>query len=256
MAVRLSVIMVHSTPPTATAQQLAQQVVGELIGLQGIDLTLVEPFSQLHESSTDRLTLGSLGGDVAVLDWQSPAEILTSLASIDFQGKRSPHQHDREIPSAPANSRRIYAYDLSKFSRADDVIAALSRLNADRQVRAFSLGPPPISLASSSDPVSGENTPIKDIPEAPLRNPRDSVETDPPPPVTSQSLLKSDKPPSQGRQRQPAEPKTTRLGRPSRPARPLGYLINPDKLPQASQCGELPSRGRGDNLSVTEIRSG
>ena len=201
MAVRLSVIMVHSTPPTATAQQLAQQVVGELIGLQGIDLTLVEPFSQLHESSTDRLTLGSLGGDVAVLDWRSPAEILASLASIDFEGKRSPHQHDLEVPSAPANSRRIYAYDLSKFSRADDVIAALSRLNADRQVRAFSLGPPPISLASTSNRVSGQNAPIKGIPKAPLRNPQDSVQTDPP--VTSQSSLKSDKPPSQGHQRQP-----------------------------------------------------
>ena len=68
-----------------------------------------------------------------------PAEILALLTSIEFDGQRSPHQHDREVPAPPANSRRIYAYDLNKFSRADDVIAALSRLNADRQVRAFSL---------------------------------------------------------------------------------------------------------------------
>ena len=58
MAVRLSVIMVHSPPPTSTAQQLAQGVVGELIGLPGIDLTLVEPLDRLQATSTDRLTLG------------------------------------------------------------------------------------------------------------------------------------------------------------------------------------------------------
>lgn len=161
MAVRLSVIMVHSTPPTAIAQQLAQRVVGELIGLTGIDLTLVAPVGQLSESSTDRLTLASLSGDVAVLDWQRPEEILGSLERIGFDGKRCPHLHDLGVPAPPANSRRIYAYDLSKFSSAEEVIDSLSRLNADRQVRAFQLGPPPSSLASASSQgiTSSQGTP-------------------------------------------------------------------------------------------------
>ncbi len=75
MAIRLSVIMVHA-PPTAGAERTAQSVVGELIGLNGIDLTLVGPLAQLDETSTDRLTLASLSGDVAVLDWQRPEEIV------------------------------------------------------------------------------------------------------------------------------------------------------------------------------------
>lgn len=203
MAVRLSVIMVHSTPPTATAQQLAQGVVGELIGLPGIDLTLVEPLDRLQETSTDLLTLGSLGGDVAVLDWQSPAEILALLESIEFEGKRSPHQHDLDVPSPPANSRRIYVFDLSKFSRSEDVIAALSRLNADRQVRAFTLGP--ISSASTSNQSLGQIAPLQGNPQAATKNLQQPNKPDRP--VSARSLPESDQSPSQGDQRPPQSQK-------------------------------------------------
>jgi hypothetical protein len=166
-----------------------------LIGLPGIDLTLVEPLDRLQETSTDRLTLGSLGGDVAVLDWQSPAEILALLESIEFEGERSPHQHDLDVPSPPANYRRIYAYDLGKFSRAEDVIAALSRLNADRQVRAFTLGPLPISSASTSHQSLGPIAPPQANPQAVTKGPKK-----PDPPAAAQSLPKLDQPPSKGNQ--------------------------------------------------------
>lgn len=175
-----------------------QGVVGELIGLPGIDLTLVEPLGRLQETSTDRLTLGSLGGDVAVLDWQSPAEILALLESIEFEGKRSPHQHDLDVPPPPANSRRIYAYDLSKFSRAEDVIAALSRLNADRQVRTFTLGPLPISSASTSNQSLGQIAPPQGKPQAATKNLGKPNKPDPP--VAARSLPESDQPPSKGNQ--------------------------------------------------------
>ena len=72
MAVRLSVVMVHSAPATPSAERVAQGVVGELIGLSGIDLVLVGPLDSLSESSTDRLTLSSIGGDIAMLDWRMP----------------------------------------------------------------------------------------------------------------------------------------------------------------------------------------
>ena len=79
MAVRLSVVMVHSAPATATAERVAQGVVGELIGLSGIDLILVAPLDSLSETSTDRLTLSSLDGDIAVLDWSQPEVTHASL---------------------------------------------------------------------------------------------------------------------------------------------------------------------------------
>jgi hypothetical protein len=201
MAVRLSVIMVHSPPPTSTAQQLAQGVVGELIGIPGIDLTLVEPLDRLQATSTDQLTLASLGGDVAVLDWQSPAEILALLKSIEFDGNRSPHQHDREVSAPPANSRRIYAYDLNTFSRAEDVIAALSRLNADRQVRAFSLGPLPISSALKSNSGPGQDAPAEDNLQATKKNLTEPNKPDPL--IAAQSLPESVQPQSKGSQPPP-----------------------------------------------------
>jgi hypothetical protein len=157
MAVRLSVIMVQSAPPTPAAVRTAEAVVGELIGLAGIDLTLVGPIAALGDSSTDRLSLESLAGDVAVLDWQSPSQIMAALSGVGFEGQRSPHQHDQQVPAPESNQRRIYAIDLTQFSGSADVLTALLRLRADRQVRTFSLAPkqrsgsPPASQAGNQD---------------------------------------------------------------------------------------------------------
>lgn len=158
MAVRLSVIMVHSPPPTAataaTAERMVESVVGELIGLSGIDLTLVGPIALLAETSTDRLTLDSLSGDVAVLDWQPPAESVADLASIGFEGQRSPHEHDPDVPPPAANSRRVYAFDLNQFSGAGDVVAVLSKLKSSRQVRTFSLELAPPASKPAAKPAA------------------------------------------------------------------------------------------------------
>jgi hypothetical protein len=142
LAVRLSVVMVHSPPPSAVAQRKAEQIVGELIGRPGIDLTLVGPLRSLTVNSTDRLTLESLTGDVAVLDWSSPIEIAQSLASIGFTGHRAPHRDDPDAPrERPDRSRRIYAFDLSSFRDATSAIDSLEKLKAEREVRTFSLSP-------------------------------------------------------------------------------------------------------------------
>ena len=139
MAVRLSVVMIQSPPPMANAERIAEAVVGELIGLGGIDLTLVEPLPSLSESSTDHLTLSSLTGDIAFLDWQKPAETLEALGSLGIVGQRSAHQHDFNVPVSVSNQRKFYLFDLMNFADAKEVIAALSELNASRSVRTFSL---------------------------------------------------------------------------------------------------------------------
>ncbi len=138
MAVRLNVIMVSSAPQTATAQRVAEAVVGELIGLAGIDLALVDRLDQIQPTSTDFLTLDSLAGDVAVLNWQAAEATVGILNRLGFAGSRARHAHDPEATS-PGPSRRIYAYDLNKFDDARRVIAALGELLASRQVRTFSL---------------------------------------------------------------------------------------------------------------------
>lgn len=141
MAVRLSVILIQSRPPSAGAQRLAEEVVGELIGFRGIDLVLVEPLQGLELSSTDRLTLGSLSGDVAVLDWKSPEDLFSDLSSVEFEGERTRHAHDPTAESPTTGNRRIYLFDLTRFTSASQLIDALSQLQSTRQVRTFSLGP-------------------------------------------------------------------------------------------------------------------
>ncbi len=161
MAQRLSVVMVHSPPASLAASQLAEAIVGELIGLREIDLTLIGPIDQLAEGSSDRLSLESLSGDVALLDWQPPSAIIKSLATLNFVGSRSPHASDphageaassqKHAPPQPS-TRRIYAFDLSQFSQPKAVCDALVRLKGTRQVRTFDLAP---TLGGKTSPIGG-----------------------------------------------------------------------------------------------------
>ncbi len=148
MAVRLSVVMVHTPPPSAGASQLAEAIVGELIGMHEIDLTLVGNLPNISHESTDLLSLESLSGDVAVLDWQPPTGIVSALAELGFEGSRTPHTHDPQAPAAAEPTRRIYAFDLNQFPDACSLCAAVGDLKAKRQVRTFSLS----SLAAVPTP--------------------------------------------------------------------------------------------------------
>ncbi len=179
MAVRLSVIMVHRPPLSMrpvtqdqasnriSPERMAEAVVGELIGLNGIDLMLVGPIAELPEASTDRLSLDSLTGDVAVLDWQSPSDILDSLASVRFEGERSPHAHDPDVSPPPSNRRRVYAFDLNKFARPGDVVEALVTLMTSRSVRTFTLQPMPSTAAGKTPPTPAKSTAASPITPSP-----------------------------------------------------------------------------------------
>ncbi len=153
MAARLTVIMIESAPPTAAAGRLADDIVGNLIGRPGIDMTLVRSLSGLEESSTDRLTLEAITTDVAVLDWQSPQSIVNGLNAVGFDGRRSPHPLDTESLAAPAGIRRIYAFDLTRISDSADLIQALQTLKSEREVRTFTIG----TLTNSQSPGRGQS---------------------------------------------------------------------------------------------------
>ena len=145
MAVRLSVVMVHSSPATSNAERVSQGVVGELIGLSGFDLILVAPLDSLSETSTDRLTLSSLSSDIAVLDWKPRDVIQDSLNRIGVEGSRTRHAADPEVAvdvvSPGVQPRRLYLFNLMEFMTAGEVISSLEQLNKGRAVRTFSLAP-------------------------------------------------------------------------------------------------------------------
>jgi hypothetical protein len=170
MAVRLTVIMIESAPPTAAAGRLAEDIVGHLIGRPGIDLTLVRSISGLQPDSTDQLTLESVTGDVAVLDWNSAESIVDSLHQLGFSGSRSPHRFDSQVAASPIAEPRIYAFDLRQFSDATRLTKALDALRSERQVRTFSIGsisptvakPPPAArpapaTAATDRPAAGND---------------------------------------------------------------------------------------------------
>lgn len=145
MAVRLNVILIQSPPPLPGAMQMSESLVGELIGRPGLDLTLIDRLDRITPGSTDRLTLESIAGDAAFLDWAPPEKSIAALAEIGFTGRRSPHTMDPSAVSGSANSalpsRRIYTFDLTNQT-SEDVIAAIHALKSSREVRTFSLAAP------------------------------------------------------------------------------------------------------------------
>ena len=195
MAVRLNVIMVHSPPASANASQLSEAVVGEIIGRPGIDMTLIGRLDRMSPNSTDRLTLDSITGDAAVLDWRSPQDLMKTLQSIGFDGVRAVHSADRDGTPLP-NGRKIYAFDLTRFSDPADVCQSLMKLLSDRQVRTFTLGKmsdPQPSVPSdgpfdtSAQEASCHQNSVEKIPPATRREPRSDIDHDHPA-KTSQSI--------------------------------------------------------------------
>ena len=150
MAVRLSVVMIHTSPATPNAERIAQGVVGELIGMNGIDLILVGPLDSLGEASTDRLTLSSISGDIAILDWQHLEAIDSALGRLEIGGRRAVHPADRGASDPDRSAvetgqgtdlqyRKLYLFNLNDFSRPEDVVSALAELNSVRSLRTFAL---------------------------------------------------------------------------------------------------------------------
>ena len=166
MAVRLNVVMVQNGSAGGAAQKLTEAVVGELIGMPGIDLTLIDRLDQIDPNSTDQLTLDSISGDVAVLAWQPVVASLRALTAIGFKGTRARHAHDAQAPSGasvPDGSRRIYGYDLSEFDSQQPVCAGLKELLASRQIRTYGLD----SLILNRAPIPEQAA----IPEHPTGQP-------------------------------------------------------------------------------------
>jgi hypothetical protein len=174
--------MIQSPPAEAAKQRLSEALIGRLIGRAGIDLTLIDRLSSLGEGSTDRLTLESLSGDVAVLDWQSPERIVSALHAIGFAGQRAPHGSDPHASSVGSEARRIYAFDLSTFDDVALIEASLTQLLENRQVRTFSLGGISGSAAamptSPRDRMNANDSPaLPDTAPVELRGPERSVAT-------------------------------------------------------------------------------
>lgn len=217
MAVRLPVIMIQTSPPSTAANQLSEAIVGELIGLPEVDLVLVGGLTGLDAGSTDLLTLESINGDCAVLDWSSPAETMKQLQRLGVAGNRSPHPHDLAADSVAAG-RRVYLFDLNGFASAEELCRAIAALKSSRQVRTFSLSMPASRSTSgngtsSRSVATGSSSPAYPAAEPPPGNSSRASEAGGSPSQNGNRILPADLPgaPS-GEARTGAKPSPTRPG--------------------------------------------
>ncbi|MEO1527232.1 MAG: hypothetical protein AAFX06_17465 [Planctomycetota bacterium] len=173
---RLPVILNQQAP--ASGQSLAEDLVGELIGRPGLDLTLVDRFSLIRPDSSDQLTLDAITVPSAVLDWQSEDDIHAALQAVGFNGVRCAHELDAQAPAYTpgAGARRLFLFDLRKVGSAKQVLAELSRLRESLSVKTISLGGLSAGQRSTPEkPKAKQEVPKQVVPDAkPLSQPAPS----------------------------------------------------------------------------------
>ena len=152
MPKRLPIVMIQSRPPQSSGEQLADDIVGNLIGAPGKDLMLVAPLEKLSADSIDRLTLESLQSDAVILDWKTAEDVITSWKGLGLSGSRAPHELDASVASVPAQQRRLYIIDLRTVRSYEHLLAVLAQIQAAGEVKIFSLlpGPPGLQQAKAS----------------------------------------------------------------------------------------------------------
>ncbi|HBJ39154.1 MAG TPA: hypothetical protein DDZ51_31290 [Planctomycetaceae bacterium] len=139
MAVRLSVLLVQSSRMSGLQSGINAELVFQLMGVPGIDLSIVNSLNPAEIAETDLLLLSSLETDLAVLDWRDADDSLAALATLGVVGARSPHQLDPHTPAAMPGARRIYLVDLRSGDPPSSVVNAMKQLLDQRRVVAVPL---------------------------------------------------------------------------------------------------------------------
>jgi hypothetical protein len=153
------------------------ELVFQLMGVAGIDLSIVNSLLPDEIADTDRLLLTSLQNDLAVLDWRDPDDTLGALQSVGLSGVRAPHPLDPSAPPVAPGMRRFYIVDLRRGDQPAIVAESMKQLLGQRRVVAIPLGiglnakaqpkstpqpvPGPPQAAKHGDESSGEATPRK-----------------------------------------------------------------------------------------------
>lgn len=161
MSVRLNVLLVQSSRMSGLQSGINADLVFQLMGVPGIDLSIVNSLSAAEIAETDRLLLSSFENDLAVLDWRDADDSLAALAKLGVTGTRAPHRLDSKVPAAASGIRRIYVVDLRSGDSPGAVVDAMKDLLAQRRVVAVPLS---IGGASKPKPKSPENQPITQPP--------------------------------------------------------------------------------------------
>lgn len=166
MSVRLNVVVVQSSQMSPLQVGVVAEIVIELLGRPGIDVAMVASLQPNEEQSTDRLMLSGIANDLAVVDWRSAEEILSSLSSLGLAVTRARHALDPHADAMIAGSRRVYLFDLRLGFRASEVVQTLTTLLEQRQVVTVSLSVPADKASHKTTVTPTANSPSASLPAA------------------------------------------------------------------------------------------
>jgi hypothetical protein len=157
MSVRLNVLLVQSSRMSGLQSGINADLVFQLMGVPGVDLSIVNSLNPAEIAETDRLLLSSFQNDLAVLDWRDVDDSLAALAILGVSGARAPHQLDPTTPAVQTGTRRIYLVDLRSGDSPAAVVSAMKQLLDQRRVVAVPLiigGMAKPKMHSATNPVS------------------------------------------------------------------------------------------------------
>lgn len=173
MAVRMNVLVLRPPGNGSKAHQQFDDVIGQLLGRPGLDVTLLERLPQPGDSTTERLALESLGGHIACLAWSDAETLVGELAAAGKPMQRRVHQYDsggmssEDLSRAPAAGRMFY-FDMRRVDANVSIFDDLQALLKTLQTPMFQIGamktPPPNSKRSVSPvPPTSSTTPAQPI---------------------------------------------------------------------------------------------
>lgn len=186
MSIRLSIVL---TQASGSDSDLESQLVSELLGAPGMDLSIIAALGHLSDNHTDRLVMEGLQGDFALLGWESPGELIAHCQRLGISGSRAPHQLDADAPHTP-QTRRIYTVDL-RNQKAQTVLATLQQILQSRRTPTISLLPTPGTSPAPLGAGKAKSTTAPTTPAPPASTTPTSATPSPPkrtgPTTTAQS---------------------------------------------------------------------
>lgn len=157
MAHRLSVVVSQSRSANPKKRALEEEIVAELLGQRGIDVTVIPNLYDLKADGTGMLCLSGISGDLVVCSWLFPRaarwilhrnqilgqEGTTILKSLGESDEEEEEYEDEEKPRVLDTSqlppRRIYCLDLRAYDNASTYIEEVQRISQELQTPTLEL---------------------------------------------------------------------------------------------------------------------
>ncbi|WP_153557885.1 hypothetical protein [Roseimaritima sediminicola] len=159
MAVRLPVLLSQSPDGSSRQQQRQTETVMGLLGVAGLDVSLIGPLGRDTLSDTDRLVLESQERDFALVSALPPEQAIDVLTSLGISGRRAAHRLDPQAD--PGTGRKIFCLDWSAAGTGDALLRALEQILAEQQTVTIplQLAPPQRAAATGSATTGSDSQP-------------------------------------------------------------------------------------------------